>query len=286
MKSTLPLLGLLGLTTAIPSHNHGHLHYMKKRDLVTETEWVTEIEYVTALVDATTTEWVTPTKEVEAEPTTTTTSIPPPPPPPKEEPKAEPEEKDDGHQFKEEPKPKPQPKESSAPPPPPPQPTVEAPPPKPTSVAPPPPPKPTYKPEPPKPEPTKEAPPAPKPSNDDSDDGGNEGSAGPLRAGEITYYTVGLGACGTDDTGADQNENIAALSHLLMGTSSNGNPMCGQTVTISANGKTAKATVKDKCMGCSIDDVDVSEKVYKELFGGSLDSGRMPMKWSFDDYTV
>ncbi|KAL2204193.1 hypothetical protein CC79DRAFT_1277709, partial [Sarocladium strictum] len=99
-------------------------------------------------------------------------------------------------------------------------------------------------------------------------------------SGEITYYTVGMGACGEDDTGDDQSKGIVALSHLLMGTQSNGNPMCGQTINIKANGKTATAVVKDKCMGCAEEDIDVSEMVYKQLFGG-LGSGRMPVTWSF-----
>jgi hypothetical protein len=89
-----------------------------------------------------------------------------------------------------------------------------------------------------------------------------------------------MGACGEDDTGDDQSKGIVALSHLLMGTQSNGNPMCGQTINIKANGKTATAVVKDKCMGCAEEDIDVSEMVYKQLFGG-LGSGRMPVTWSF-----
>lgn len=112
-----------------------------------------------------------------------------------------------------------------------------------------------------------------------------KGGGGESRKGEITYYDVGLGACGEDDSGKGKTGNIVALSHLLMGESSNGNPMCGQSITIKANGRTAKGVVKDKCMGCSKDDVDVSEKIYMELFDESLDSGRMPVSWSFDDYT-
>ncbi|KAJ3524200.1 hypothetical protein NM208_g12145 [Fusarium decemcellulare] len=90
-----------------------------------------------------------------------------------------------------------------------------------------------------------------------------------------------MGACGEDDTGKDDSENIVALSHLLMGTVSNGNPMCGKTITIKANGKTVKATVKDKCMGCAINDIDVSRKCYKEIWG-SLDSGRTDVEWWFN----
>jgi hypothetical protein len=66
-----------------------------------------------------------------------------------------------------------------------------------------------------------------------------------------------------------------------MGPSSNNNPMCGKTITIKANGKTAQATVKDKCMGCAVNDIDVSRKVYNEIWG-SLDSGRSEVEWWFN----
>lgn len=134
------------------------------------------------------------------------------------------------------------------------------------------------------------SPPAPKPettvtgynngnTSNCSENAGCSGSG--TYKGDITYYAVGMGACGDDDGGKDNSENIVALSHLLMGAKSNDNPMCGKTITIYGNGKIATATVRDKCMGCKEDDIDVSEKVFKQLYG-SLDSGRMPISWSFN----
>lgn len=289
MKSATFALALVGLVSAVPNHgnhDHAHLHYMKKRALVTETEWVTEVEYVTEIVDATTTQWITPTKEADPEPEPTTTSVPPPPPSPspeeeKEEPTPEPVAQDDGHQFKDEPE-QPQPEqpqeqpqeEPSTQPPAPPKPSV----------------KPSVKPSPPapKPEPTQPAQPSNPPADDEEDSQGGGSSGGKVHTGEITYYDLGLGACGIDSSGEDDSSNVVALSHLLMGTQSNGNPMCGQTITITNTntGKSAKAVVKDKCMGCEPEDIDVSKKVYKELFGGSLQSGRMPAKWSFDSFAA
>ncbi|KPM44746.1 hypothetical protein AK830_g1770 [Neonectria ditissima] len=113
-------------------------------------------------------------------------------------------------------------------------------------------------------------------SSDESSSGGSDSHSG-----ELTYYDVGLGACGEDDTGNDDTENIVALSHLLMGTQSNGNPMCGKTITIKSNGKTATATVRDKCMGCDYDNIDVSRKVYEALWGG-LGTGRTKAEWWFN----
>ncbi|PTB54774.1 hypothetical protein M431DRAFT_84435, partial [Trichoderma harzianum CBS 226.95] len=100
-------------------------------------------------------------------------------------------------------------------------------------------------------------------------------------SGDITYYTIGLGSCGEDDSGQDQSASIVAIAVGLMGSQSNGNPMCGKTITIHGGGKTTTATVKDKCMGCAPHDIDVSEKVFLELFG-SLDGGREPVTWSFN----
>lgn len=100
-------------------------------------------------------------------------------------------------------------------------------------------------------------------------------------SGDLTFYTLGLGACGFNDGGKDSSENIVALSYLLMGEQSNGNPMCGKTITISYNGKTITAVVRDKCMGCAKEAIDVSEKAFLELFG-SKSVGRGEVQWWFN----
>ncbi|OLN85900.1 Allergen Asp f 7-like protein [Colletotrichum chlorophyti] len=107
-----------------------------------------------------------------------------------------------------------------------------------------------------------------------------DGSGGATRSGDLTYYAVGLGACGEDDSGKDNTENIVALSHLVMGAQSNGNPYCGKKIKITVNGKSTTATVRDKCMGCKENDIDVSEKCFLEVFD-SLGVGRQTVEWSF-----
>ncbi|EEU45161.1 uncharacterized protein NECHADRAFT_123159 [Fusarium vanettenii 77-13-4] len=272
--------------------HHRRHHQNAERDVVvTEVEWVTEYEYVTKMVDATTTVWITPGQE-QAQPTTSEaakfveTQAPSQPAPKIKKPAEK----------------KPAPTTTLVtsvytPPPPPPEPTTtttevkEVPKPKVT----------TYEaPEPvttqqyvPEPEPTTSAAPAPAaPSTgSDSDDeeesnnggssGGSGGGSSAAKTGEFTYYDIGMGACGDDDSGKDESENIVALSHLLMGTVSNGNPMCGKTITIKANGKTTTAVVKDKCMGCAVNDIDVSKKCFKEI-SGDLDAGRIEVEWWFN----
>jgi hypothetical protein len=114
---------------------------------------------------------------------------------------------------------------------------------------PPPPPQPSVQtPETPSPPPAQSTPPAPAPTSPSS--GGPDGSctiSSPC-SGDMTFYDTGLGSCGDTDDGTV--EDIVALAHGIMGPLSNTNPLCGKTITVSYGGKTVKATVKDKCMGC------------------------------------
>ncbi|KAI4133839.1 MAG: hypothetical protein LQ347_002030 [Umbilicaria vellea] len=94
-----------------------------------------------------------------------------------------------------------------------------------------------------------------------------------------------MGACGTTST-ADQP--VIALSYLMMGTASNGNPLCGKTVTIhnAKTGASAQATVVDKCMGCcNHESLDMSNSLFETLNGGSLTAGRVTsgISWYFND---
>jgi hypothetical protein len=134
--------------------------------------------------------------------------------------------------------------------------------------------------------PSSSSPPAPSPTPTQEAGGGSGGSGSggsPSHSGDITYYAVGLGACGFDDSGKDHTDNIVAVSSLLMGAQSNGNPLCNKSVTIKAvaNGKTVQAVVRDKCPSCAAGDLDGTEKMFLELFG-SLDAGRQQIEWWFN----
>lgn len=273
MKTAVLTLGLLAsLAVAQPHHGHNHhrrkVHnhgHHQKRGVV--TEWVTEtvVEYVTEIVDEHTTETILPKSKFrppQAAAATTTTGRP-------------------GQFFEgasQAPKPAaetaaPAPyvpgssvlamivtdENSPAPAPPPPPPAPPAPAPAPSVPA----PKPNVQ----------VANPAPAPAEMAAPAG--------ARHGDLTFFTVGLGACGFDDTGKDYAENIVALSHLLMGTQSNGNPYCGRRITVSYGGKTAQAVVRDKCMGCAADNIDGSEKLFTEF--QPLGTGRFGVQWWFSD---
>ncbi|KAK4104181.1 hypothetical protein N658DRAFT_419580 [Parathielavia hyrcaniae] len=114
------------------------------------------------------------------------------------------------------------------------------------------------------------------PGTNDAGSGGSQ-----VYTGELTYFKLGLGACGFDDSDKDLTENIVALSAELMGAQSNGNPMCNRKVTIMANGKTIQAVCRDKCPSCAVGDLDGTEKMFNELFG-SLTDGRREIEWFFN----
>jgi expansin (peptidoglycan-binding protein) len=102
-----------------------------------------------------------------------------------------------------------------------------------------------------------------------------------FQTGDLTYYAVGLGACGEDDTGRDMSANIVAMSSEVMGFRSNDNPMCGKPIQIynSANGKVSTGVVRDKCPSCKRGSIDVSQKLFEEL--GDLAQGRIPISWAW-----
>lgn len=100
--------------------------------------------------------------------------------------------------------------------------------------------------------------------------------------GEVTFYDIGLGACGEDHANQDFSINVVALSADLIGPLSNNNPYCGKTITVKANGKTTTALVVDKCMGCASTAIDLSKAAFLELWG-DLDVGRGDCEWYFNE---
>ncbi|RYP78868.1 hypothetical protein DL771_000253 [Monosporascus sp. 5C6A] len=295
MKSTAITAAILASVAVAQPHGHHRRHrhedQLEKRELV--IEWETVWETATVYVDAYTTETVLPSKTAEPEPTTstgvavqffetpttlatsttapkveevpvpTTTEVPPAP----------------TTTYAPEPEPttveQPPVVEQS---------TVEKPPvvETPTSVAPPPPPAETTTSTPPASQPTIVSPP-----ESGSSSGGSGGGEG-----DITYFNVALGACGYDDTGADETENIVALPAGMWDAESTltsyginmpAHPWCDKIITIEApNGNTVEAKVRDRCPGCSGASIDVTPHAFKQLYG-SLEVGRTEAKWWFNN---
>lgn len=107
---------------------------------------------------------------------------------------------------------------------------------------------------------------------------GTSGSSGSSYSGtgDGTYYdtATSLSSPSYCDTANDgTTENVVALSQAIMDES-----LCGATITVTYEGKTATGTVVDKCMGCSAQSIDMSRAMFGDL--ASLDAGRITVSWS------
>ncbi|KAI9738989.1 MAG: hypothetical protein M1818_005303 [Claussenomyces sp. TS43310] len=90
--------------------------------------------------------------------------------------------------------------------------------------------------------------------------------------GDLTYYEVGLGACGVTNVDTDM---IAAISEDLydannVGTNPNNNPLCGKFINISYGGKTLQVQVEDRCTGCAYYDLDLSPSAFQQFADESV----------------
>ena len=96
-------------------------------------------------------------------------------------------------------------------------------------------------------------------------------------SGRATFYDVGLGACGGYNVASDY---IVALNSAQYGGGYPG-PNCGRSITISHNGKTAQATIRDQCPSCDYGALDLSRSLFTHF--ESEDKGTFQMSWWFND---
>ncbi|KAG6919982.1 hypothetical protein DXG01_013331 [Tephrocybe rancida] len=92
-----------------------------------------------------------------------------------------------------------------------------------------------------------------------------------------TFYDVGLGACGKFDVASNF---IVALNSAQYGGGYPG-PNCFKTITMTYNGKTTTATIKDECPGCPYGGLDLSRGLFQ--FFASEDKGVLYGEWHFND---
>ncbi|CRG85504.1 hypothetical protein PISL3812_02557 [Talaromyces islandicus] len=105
------------------------------------------------------------------------------------------------------------------------------------------------------------------------------GSGGETSSGDGTYYqtATSMSAPSYCDTANDgSSENVVALSADIMTQA-----LCGSTITVFHDGKSATGTVVDRCAGCSAGSVDMSEHMFGAL--ASMSAGRIPITWSFNN---
>lgn len=99
---------------------------------------------------------------------------------------------------------------------------------------------------------------------------------------EASYYQTegGYTACGSTEP---DSASFVAMNSLIMGSGSNGNPLCGKSITVknTKTGKTASGTVQDKCPGChGTHGIDLSQGLFEQL--ADLSEGVFPVEWWFD----
>jgi len=120
--------------------------------------------------------------------------------------------------------------------------------------------------------------------------GGGGGSApfpgfhvGP-NSGDLTYYDLGLTACGKV---YNNHEYVAAVSQLLFdavpgaGANPNNNPICGKKVRVSYHGKSIIVTLVDRCTACKVLDLDLSPDAFSQLADQSVGRVTSGMTWTW-----
>lgn len=99
------------------------------------------------------------------------------------------------------------------------------------------------------------------------------------KIGDLTYFSLGLTACGQVYTDDDM---VAAIAFSYF-TSPNPNvdPMCGKRVKIidPTTLKYVIVTITDKCEGCKTNDIDVSPSAFEKLKPKIV--GRSKVVWDF-----
>ncbi|KAF8891250.1 RlpA-like double-psi beta-barrel-protein domain-containing protein-containing protein [Infundibulicybe gibba] len=99
--------------------------------------------------------------------------------------------------------------------------------------------------------------------------------------GDATFFEPGVGACGVTSTATD---NIVAVSTQMFDSfpgataNPNTNPICGKTITATVNGKSVTARVVDRCVGCALNDIDLSPAAFNVLGGDGRIHG---VQWRF-----
>ncbi|KAG2225605.1 hypothetical protein INT45_013716 [Circinella minor] len=96
--------------------------------------------------------------------------------------------------------------------------------------------------------------------------------------GDGTFYTVGLGSCGTDDTDSDL---VAALNAPQMGNSANpnSNKNCGRKARVKGPKGTVTVKIVDTCPPCQKGDLDLSPAAFGKI--ADFDDGRVNIQWSW-----
>lgn len=89
-------------------------------------------------------------------------------------------------------------------------------------------------------------------------------------AGEMTYYDPNTGNQVACSGHFQPSDRIAALGPAAF----DGKNVCGKTASVTYNGKTVTAVIRDRCEACKPGDIDVTPAVFQDL--APLSAGRVP----------
>lgn len=100
-------------------------------------------------------------------------------------------------------------------------------------------------------------------------------------AGLATFYSPGMGSCGTTSSDTDL---IVAMAATLMAKTFTGNPnnnsQCGRKIKVTTSKGSVVATIVDTCPGCLAEgDIDLSPSAF-DLIGDEAD-GKIPVTWTY-----
>lgn len=284
MKTTAALVALMAAGAVAQPHIHArHAHPQHHRDLQEREEGKTKTDWVT--------EWVTQYVTVDGPAPQHTEAAAESPnaspgnfkdmPSPKEETKAEETTSSTPTST-----PEPEPTTTKAPPPKKTTSTTQAPPPSETLAAETPAVEtpvietPTVK----KPEPTNAG-------NGGGNSGGSGGGSGEAHSGFITYYQIGLGACGFTDTvggtGSFDNPMVVAISKNVFFdglVNPNNMELCNRKIVIQSDNKPgvkAYGIIRDACQACTTaGDIDVNIEGMSNFYDDPVAVGKGSITWS------
>lgn len=100
------------------------------------------------------------------------------------------------------------------------------------------------------------------------------------KVGIMTFYYMGFTSCGLVYSNSDRGAAIGT-SNYFNSQNRNTGSACGRKIRITdpVSGKSVVAVVRDHCLSCKQNNIDVSTSVFK-IFK-PLSAGRLSVEWDF-----
>jgi hypothetical protein len=107
-----------------------------------------------------------------------------------------------------------------------------------------------------------------------------------LQHGYLTWYEVGIGACGYTNQASDF---VCAVSHTIFdsmaqGSNPNDNPICNSSIKLIHDEESIDVSVVDRCVGCEPSHLDVSPRVFQRF--SNLKTRKIQVNWKWNPSPV